>query len=110
MSNKYWLIGCLFVTACGVVPPVDGGGAGSGPGQCGAIGLTCPTGFTCCAGTCIDLTSSPSNCGACGAACGGDQSCCGGACAAVSSDPRNCGACGQSCAPGSTCADGACVQ
>jgi len=44
-------------------------------------GCPCPSGQTCCNGTCTDLTTDTNNCGACGNACNSNQLCAYGMCA-----------------------------
>ena len=48
--------------------------------NCGACGLGCGSGETCCNGNCVDRGTDEANCGACGNACGSGQSCTGGKC------------------------------
>jgi hypothetical protein len=48
--------------------------------NCGACGVTCGTGLTCCNKACVNTKSSNSNCGACGKACTGLNACSNGGC------------------------------
>jgi len=67
-------------------------------GDCGV----CNPPEGCCAGACVDLTSSTSNCGACGTSCATDETdtCEAGLCTCGGGDP---------CGNASTCTAGACV-
>jgi hypothetical protein len=61
--------------------------------NCGDCGVTCPTGATCEAGSCM---------------CGASEMACGDLCVAPQSDPDNCGMCGKSCPPVQVCSLGDC--
>src|SRR5262249_2477989 len=54
------------------------------------------------------LLSDVNNCGACGMKCAQGQSCCSGKCLDVSADPLNCGACANVCGNGFKCLLGSC--
>jgi hypothetical protein len=86
----------------------------------------CPSGQSACGAACVNLTSSASNCGACGVTCPTGISCshgqcacpggeevingrcqcpsgetlCGGSCVNTATDPSNCGGCGNVCSTG----------
>ncbi len=72
----------------------------------------------CCAESCVDLTQDPQNCGACGVSVptglcvsrsGQNQNdCIDQACADLSSDPLHCGNCAIACPAGQTCSGGTC--
>jgi hypothetical protein len=65
--------------------------------NCGACGMQCSSGSKCCAGHCVNTTSSNANCGQCGNACASGSSCCGSTCKDVQGDNNNCGSCGNVC-------------
>ena len=92
-------------------------------GSCGNV-VCCPTGATCCNGTCTNVNSDPNNCGACGYVCPTNNVCangtcvvlncvypnipCSGVCVDPTSDRNNCGGCGQQCGPSEACIFGFC--
>jgi hypothetical protein len=78
--------------------------------NCGACGVRCGAGQTCCDGTCVDLDTNASHCGTCSRSCGAGIACCGGACTNTTNDAMHCGACGRACAAGTACCGGACVE
>ncbi len=119
---------------CGVLCPLGQSCIGgqclcAGPGGQGAVACDSKQGRACCAGQCVDLSSSDTHCGSCGGDCtaagetcaggrcacgkvGGHcpapQVCCAGACSDTSVDASNCGACGVGCAMGDSCQGGSC--
>ena len=64
--------------------------------NCGACGLTCGAGLRCCAGHCVNTTTSNDHCSTCGNSCTG-KTCCNSSCVDRTSDPNNCGTCGNIC-------------
>jgi hypothetical protein len=85
--------------------PADKPGGGGNPTG------RCPTGFTNCRGTCVDLSDHPNHCGVCNLQCSPGETCCAGTCtpiASFQSDPTNCGACGNACATDAVCCTGVC--
>ena len=87
----------------------------SDPSNCGALGLTCPSGQTCAAGACSGDVA-PCGAGSNGAYCdlgssgtGTSMLCCaGGGCTNILTDPQNCGTCGTVCSSNLACVDGHC--
>jgi hypothetical protein len=84
----------------------------SDPANCGAIGLTCPSGQTCTAGACSGDVA-PCGAGSNGAYCdlgsGTSTLCCaGGGCTNTLTDPNNCGTCGTVCSSNLSCVQGHC--
>ena len=87
---------------------------------CGACGVACASGESCCGGSCLDVMGDdPMNCGACGvvcssgacvdgACCGAGELVCGGVCTNVGSHNGNCGACGNACPWQQQCSSGIC--
>ena len=87
--------------------------------------LSCPTGQSVCAGSCVNTTTDFRNCGSCGTACTVGQVCtagqcvttscpagqglCAGTCMNITTDPQNCGSCGHICATGQACTAGQCM-
>ncbi|MET0387849.1 MAG: MopE-related protein [Polyangiales bacterium] len=66
--------------------------------NCGVCGMRCGASETCCAGSCVNITTSNTNCGVCGTVCGGaTDTCCNGRCTSLLFDDNNCGACGRGC-------------
>jgi len=58
---------------------------------------------------CVNLSTSNSNCGACGLGCSVGETCCNGACRNFDTDNRNCGRCANVCDPNTpVCCGGAC--
>jgi hypothetical protein len=76
--------------------------------NCGACGTRCATGFSCCAGTCIDPKTNAANCGSCGMKCGSGLSCCSGGCVNETSSGQSCGACGVNCGNSGACCGSTC--
>ncbi len=85
--------------------------------------MSCQSGQTECAGTCVDTSSNRSHCGSCGTSCGAGEVCssgscevscqsgqtnCSGSCVDTSSNPDHCGACGNTCSQSQACLGGAC--
>jgi hypothetical protein len=64
--------------------------------NCGACGLTCGAGLLCCAGHCVNTTTSNDHCMSCGNSCNGNT-CCSSSCVDRNKDPNNCGTCGNVC-------------
>lgn len=58
--------------------------------------------------SCRDLSRDPLACGACGVGCGGGTSCCHSACVDVQTDAAHCGRCARPCAAGQACVAGVC--
>jgi hypothetical protein len=65
--------------------------------NCGSCGHACQQNETCCAGTCVDTSSSEAHCGACGSPCGSGISCCNSICTDTRTSLDHCGGCGQPC-------------
>jgi len=114
-----------------------GGAAASGSSGVGGAGgaPVCGSGYTLCAGTCVDLMTDPKNCATCGTPCSAIHAtttcsmglCVMGACdpgyahctgpgteceTDTTSDPANCGACGSACVvplATPTCVQGMCA-
>jgi hypothetical protein len=78
--------------------------------NCGACGMQCSSGSKCCAGHCVNTTSSNANCGQCGHACASGSACCGSTptCKDVQGDNNNCGSCGNVCGLLTGCNNGSC--
>jgi hypothetical protein len=74
--------------------------------NCGACGMQCGAGSTCCMGHCVDTASSNANCGQCGNACAAGSACCSSLCTNIKTDSNNCGSCGRVCVLG--CTNGTC--
>jgi stigma-specific protein Stig1 len=88
--------------------------------------LSCPTGQSVCAGSCVNTFTDIGNCGGCGITCTVGQMCtagqcmttscpagqglCSGNCVNISTDPLNCGSCGHTCTVGQVCTAGQCSQ
>ena len=79
--------------------------------NCGSCGNRCGAGQTCCAGACVNTTSSNAHCGACGSPCGTGLTCCSSSCRNTRTDNNNCGMCGKACLLGGllSCSNGACL-
>lgn len=75
--------------------------------HCGACGVSCTAGQSCCDGVCVSLASE-THCGACGNVCEVDSRCCGGKCVSRS-DVAHCGTCQKACSQSQFCANGRCV-
>src|SRR5438477_169257 len=101
MANKRAIIFCLVLNACGAVSVV----AADAPAP------SCPSGRTWCNGSCVNRQDDRTNCGACGVtcptgracmagkcqACSGDEVVCANQCVKLDEDRDNCGGCGQAC-------------
>ena len=65
--------------------------------NCGACGVQCDAGLTCCDGRCVNTQTSNLNCSICGNACAAGQTCCSGGCVNTLNTPSDCGTCGHEC-------------
>jgi hypothetical protein len=74
--------------------------------NCGACGVRCSAGQTCCGSVCVNLQTSNAHCGSCGNACPSTLTCCAGGCVNTRTSATNCGSCGKSCLLG--CANSSC--
>lgn len=113
------VLACALLAACGPDIPPAGPRDGGTPGSDSSV--TCATGTTQCAGTCVSTDTSSLHCGACGNACGAGMECvsgacvcaagftmCGTACADTERDEQHCGGCDQPCGAGESCTAGTC--
>lgn len=114
------------------IPAVDGISVDALIGDTGAeTGAVCPGESVLCASVCVDTWTDRTHCGACGVACDPGFTCCGGVCSfdcepgrvrccvhdlSVNrgcvddrSDPTNCGQCGRRCPDGQSCRAGSCA-
>lgn len=83
-------------------------------------GITCPTGYGCHRGFCLNLQTDPRNCGTIGNACASGTYCAGGQCvtpAQMLTDPARCGTVSpgsqpstQTCSAGNACCGGLCTD
>jgi hypothetical protein len=84
----------------------------SDPQNCGACGKKCGASLVCCAGDCVDLTSSNLHCSGCGKACTTGKTCCNSTCSNMASDVNHCGSCGTKCTGtlGVSCSSSTCKK
>ena len=79
--------------------------------HCGACGVVCGTGLSCCGGQCVNVTSNNAHCSRCGNACASGAACCSNSCVNVLEDPNNCGTCGHVCSGVlKGCTNGVCTK
>ena len=65
--------------------------------NCGACGVVCAAGLSCCDGRCVNTQTSNLNCSICGRACDAGQTCCGGGCVNTLNNVMHCGSCSHPC-------------
>jgi hypothetical protein len=63
-----------------------------------------------CNDVCVDTDVDEANCGACGVTCGTGETCCGGGCIDTDTDLNNCGGCGITCVGDEICDAGLCIE
>jgi hypothetical protein len=77
--------------------------------NCGACGVVCEMGMTCCGGRCVNTAANDDHCSVCNNRCSMGQTCCSSTCVDTSANDSHCGICGMDCGLLSDCSRGNCV-